>query len=389
MTYREELHTASFRGVTFSVDGASDSYGRRGSDNEFPDSDTPYSDDRGARQVTFNVDGFVAGDDYLKRLDKIIAAASKEGPGVLIHPFYGRRVVMCRVLDVNQRTTRSGSAALSWTFREAGALVNPADAGSTQAAVVSGASTLSDAVEGDYGAVDAMVGSTYVAAQWLGDARDRVTIIIDAISGPFVATVSNIQEITTTLAGIEDDLEAGALIPSQLAARLNVAYAQIGSLAVVRALTGGSSNQAQTLVTSPVDEEETLQSALEANRALNQRYALARHAALVSALDLESHDQAIAECDAFSALTDAELAVPPTDDTFTALQDLASLLSRDMVARSQDLPRVVVLKTPVARPALVIAQELYGDPTREAEILTRNQVANPAYAAGDLLVLSR
>jgi prophage DNA circulation protein len=389
MSYREELRNASFRGVPFSVTGASDSHGRRGADNEFPDRDTPHSDDQGRRQIPYTIDGYVAGDDYLDRLSDLIDAAEKKGPGVLIHPYYGRRVVVCRILDVRQGVSIGGTADLAWTFREAGELINPTDAGSTQDAVIAANLALAEAVEEDYGAVDDLVGATWAAAQWTAGAQDKITVILEAITGPFTDTVDNLLDIVVSLQKIDQDLQAELLLPSQLAARMLTVFEIIGSLSVIKALTGDSRNSASTLTAADTTDGQTSQDIDEANRALNQRYAMTRHAALLADEDFTSLDQAIAERDAFAALTDAELSVPPADDTFAALTDLNGASARDIDQRSQDLPSIVTISVPVARPALVMAQELYGDPTREGEILTRNNVAHPAFVSGDVQVLTR
>ena len=61
----------------------------------------------------------------------------------------------------------------------------------------------------------------------------------------------------------------------------------------------------------------------------------------------------------------------------TALRDLRTKLVRDIRSRGSSLPGLTTVTMPVALPAVVVAQKLYGDATRADEIVRRNPVDCP------------
>ncbi len=389
MSWREEIRDASFRGVKFTADDASGVNGRRGTDHEFPGRDEPYAEDAGRRQRRYPVGGHIAGNDYLVELKKMRAASEKEGAGELIHPYFGRMMVVCRSMSWEVSSEHGGLANLAFDFVEAGALANPAETAATSDEVAAAALAMIDAAEDDYSLLDDVSRSTYEAATWTENVSDKVALISEKVTGPFFYTVDNLTAIAVALAEIDEEASTLAATPSVIAARTKAALDIIASLSVVKAFTGDSGQDAEELSGQPTPTEDNVQRDLEANRALNQRMMLGRQADLLRLEDFTSYDQAIAERDRFTDLIDAEFLAGPTDDIFTALVDLRAAVQADIDARAQDLPRIVSLTLVQSRTTLDIAQELYGDATRAAEIETRNNIAHPAFVSGTIQVLSK
>jgi prophage DNA circulation protein len=119
MSWREKVKTlATFRGVSFVVDGAERGGGRRGVTHEYPLQDTPFREDLGRKVRAFTVEGFVFGDDYLAQRDALISALEGEGPGELVHPYYGAVRVSVPTFRVRESAADGGLARFSIDFEE-------------------------------------------------------------------------------------------------------------------------------------------------------------------------------------------------------------------------------------------------------------------------------
>ncbi|MBL7686195.1 MAG: DNA circularization N-terminal domain-containing protein, partial [Deltaproteobacteria bacterium] len=121
MGWKDQLRTASFRNVTFKVDTAEMSFGRRNQLHEYPQKDTPFSEDLGrkAREYTFNA--YIIGDNYFRNRDALIKAieGSKE-PATLIHPTLGNKRVIPKECRTSFNNKQGGIEFFTLTFVEAG-----------------------------------------------------------------------------------------------------------------------------------------------------------------------------------------------------------------------------------------------------------------------------
>jgi hypothetical protein len=88
------LLPASFRGVPFHVEIASQDVGRRAVVTRFPGVDTKAIDDFGVLAGEIYIDGFLVGDDYQAQASALKAALETPGPGTLIHPWLGEFLVV-------------------------------------------------------------------------------------------------------------------------------------------------------------------------------------------------------------------------------------------------------------------------------------------------------
>ena len=120
MSWRDRLLPASFRGVAFHVARHNAGSGRRLVPHEYPGEDKPYTEDLGKRASTYQVDGYLVGDDYATVRDALTRACNEKGRGTLVHPYLGRLDVKCESIDVSERTDEGRMARVSMRFIEAG-----------------------------------------------------------------------------------------------------------------------------------------------------------------------------------------------------------------------------------------------------------------------------
>jgi prophage DNA circulation protein len=101
MTWEDQLHKGSFRGVRFNTVETVDESGFRKTIHRYPKKDQVYVENQGRKEDAFTFECFVAGDDYIEQRDNLQAALLKQGSGLLSHPFYGDLTV--EILDVRVR----------------------------------------------------------------------------------------------------------------------------------------------------------------------------------------------------------------------------------------------------------------------------------------------
>jgi prophage DNA circulation protein len=95
MAWIDDLDDASFRGVAFEVDKATQRGGRRLANHQYPMRNRPNSEDLGSKQRQYAVTAYIIGTDgVFDARDKLIDALDADGSGLLIHPTYGQLQVM-------------------------------------------------------------------------------------------------------------------------------------------------------------------------------------------------------------------------------------------------------------------------------------------------------
>jgi len=124
--------------------------------------------------------------------------------------------------------------------------------------------------------------------------------------------------------------------------------------------------------------------------AASVRFGLGQIARILSATAFVSRNEVDATLVAVAALFDrAETYAADEGDrgSYAALVRLHAALSADLTMRSRPLPRMVNYSFPRTFSALSLAQRLYGNASRAAEIATENNVFHPAFMprAGEAL----
>jgi prophage DNA circulation protein len=76
------------------------------------------------------------------------------------------------------------------------------------------------------------------------------------------------------------------------------------------------------------------------------------------------------------------LSLTADDQLYPVLMDLRASVVRDINTRVAALPALVTFVPARTLPSLVLAYRLYGDATRDAEIVARNDLVYPGFAQG-------
>jgi prophage DNA circulation protein len=405
MAWRDQYQQGSFRGAAFRTEADDRSGGRRVVSHEFPGRDDPVTEDLGARAKTFSIECHVIGADFLAQRDALLNALEAAGPGLLVHPQYGRMMVVVFEYSCTHSTEEGGIARFRITFGEAGqAVAAPVAKSSGNEAEKSADNVTAKAPKNFEQSF-----SIEEAASFVEDAATEI--------------VRGMGQVSQLAAGLRGGVgpalrafEAGlnflpANVQSLLRAPLSLAMSVTGLVLAVSALGGGGRRTRLQSLEMLVDWQppemeapvRTPQRALEmANRtALTHLFRVVAAAELVrtaAALDYPSYEEAVAVRDSVSDRLDRlALAAADRGDDAAAeeFDSLRRALALDIAARGASLARIYRLRLSASEPALVLAHRLYGGDAaqgsgrraseplsleaRAATIVARNGIAHPGF----------
>jgi len=148
----QDLQPASYRGVPFYVASTTTAGGRKTATKSFVNSDLQVVEDLGKKQREFSVSGIVAARHnasgavirtYLEIRNALLAALEKGGPGVLVHPFYGRlENVVAVTFSISEDLSKLGEAPIEIQFAISNADGLPQPTESVLGSVQDGASAV-------------------------------------------------------------------------------------------------------------------------------------------------------------------------------------------------------------------------------------------------------
>jgi prophage DNA circulation protein len=385
--WRDKLRPASFRGVRFLVDQVAVEGGRRGPDHEFPDREEPYAEDTGRKQRKWDFDGYLVGADYFAAKNKLITALEKKGSGDLIHPYYGKKKVVCRSFTVTETAGSGGFVKFSMKFVEAGQLLFP-KAGSDRAFLV--------------GLAGSLLGTA--AATALTDAfsvADQAQFVVDSATDKLLAVTDRLESISAGITGAADPLAEFAFAVRNLAASVEdlvlspVALASnIGDafgLLFAAADPDIAFTSARTFF-SFGDDDPTIpdttatRTQQRANSAALNAYV--KTVAVVGAanaaveMSYKSVEDATAVRDALADTLDDLMETVTDDNLFSALQEMRAQVVNAVPGDTQNLAHISELILPATMPSLVLAYDLYGNVDDEQDLIDRNEVRHPAFIQG-------
>lgn len=404
MTWRDDLETvtidgkktigASFRGVPFLVEAAERGGGRRVVVHEFPFRNLPFVEDLGAKAVTFRIDGYVVGDDYLTKRDALLTALEEvTGPGELVHPYHGVCYAICVGVSVRESKTDGGMATFAIEFAETPTQAPaPVVVVDSAARVEAGADAAIAATAAELHEKFDPAGLPAFALSSAEVALSRAAEALESVLAPVAATSQELADLTGRVALLTARASSLVRAPADLVAEVRAVVAGLIDTvaaapgAVLEALLeayGVDLGPPATGVTATRVREAENQAAL--SNAL-RRVTAVEAARLAPLVTFTSIEDAAAARDRIAAALEEQAALAG-DTAYPALVNLRSEVLR-AVPGERAFARVVTVTRPVAVPSLLLAYQLYGSVENEADILARNAVRHPGFVAGDLKVLS-
>lgn len=406
--WRKQLQPASFRGVAFHVKGADSEVGRRTVLHEYPQRDEPFSEDMGRKARGFKVEAIVIGADYFKARDALIEALEAKGSGVLVHPYYGRRTVaLASPARISESPDEGGMARFSLDFVEAGENVQPSARPDTQSLVESAVGDARASIAEDFASIFSVDGMPEFVELSALDVASDVMSALDGVRRGMIPDLSIVSDYVSAALGVSGSLGSLIRLPADLAGGFlglfsglsGIGRSPLASFMALRALFcygkrltgygyGGNgiyTSYGTTLPSVPLTTPARIKQAAnqEALAALTRRAAVIEAAQSSSAIRFDSYNQAAAVRDELAERLDVE-SETAAEPVYAALTALRVAVVRDITTRGADLARVSESTLPATLPALVASYRIYGDATRDADLVSRNAgvVRHPGFVPG-------
>ena len=375
----ENYKDASFRNVPFFVESANQNGSRKISITEIAGSDNPIIQDQGKGANYYNLEAYVVGFDYYPDRNALIEALELEGPGKLIHPYLGERTVRIISWIQNERVGEGGRCFFSINMVDvstAGLELIEKDPilesfNSREAAL----STLSDVFLDGYEIANK-------PTSVVNNAKETLSVGIEAIKKARVL-YETVPELQYQISKLRSEVDSAVLDATRLQKDMYeiMTFGTFLSGEYAATTTNALILYEELLSLFEFQAVETLQNPLDPANiiAANIREtALLVCSSMTSLIQFESFEEARETRDILFKKIDIVLKNPLTPASYyNSLRDMRAKVGDDIETRGVNLSRTIVVDYPDEMPAILIAYQLYGDYTREQEIIDRNQLLNP------------
>ena len=388
MGWKDSLRKASFRGVPFHVSTSEFETGRRVIDYEYPERDVPGSEDNGRKKRSWDIEGYVIGEDYFSLRDALIKACEDENtPGELIHPFYGELQVRSHTCRVRESMTADGRmATFSIHFGEAGLVADPSSTVDAKSSILAAAKDAKEKSSSKFAKAFSVANQPgYV----LDKAQAKINKAASALeNSPVKGAAQGIADFGYKIRNLKSTSAALMQSPDQLASFLGDS---ISGVQEVSGTKGESYKTFAVLATfgtnDKTDYSETDTGEVEKKNddALNnfmQEQAIINSVETVIENNFDSFQDADNEKDFILDNFDRIIENNNDDELYVSLSNLRAIFISNFPLDGEDLPNIVKIKTTSTIPSLVLAYQYYGDARRESEIVKRNKISNPAFIPG-------
>jgi prophage DNA circulation protein len=377
---KENLRPASFRGIEFKVAAHDAGSAKAVVVHEFPGRDKPYIEEMGRNARQFSIDAFLVGADYIDRRNALIDAIEEAGAAELVHPWLGTLRVHSLNFALRESSGELRMCRIAINFVEAGAPGAPDSKIDPSSSVDSAGRVMLDAAAESFAGVFADVAKPGVAAEGAATSWERVadklsTFDLSGVASKAAAWQAKLEDVTDKV--LEKLAEPGNFTDAVSDIFRSVYDAVGGRIELARLLLDVSRSelgrQHPLLYGGPdADAGDQALSRFVARNA-------AVEAARVSVLfDWDTYDDAYETRQAIVDVLE-DVAADADDTTYQATQDLIAELVAGLPSPDANLPRLDTLTLMRTEPALVLAYQLYDSTARDAEIVARNHVKNPAF----------
>lgn len=380
----DKFRSGSFRGVEFKTDSHEFSRGRRKVEHEFPQRELSRSEDLGRQIGKFSLDMLVIGDDYFTQRDALLDALDKEGPGELIHPYLGRKVVQAGAYSLRETVGEGRMARITCDFSEAGQAIFPE---STDDQAQSALDLAGNILDNSKTAFEKAFDLANSPSQVVSAASDRVNELADFMTDSVNKFTQPIENLTQSISNFKADIAALIRLPGELADRIKGIFEDLfnefsGDEKTGSKVSGNFKDLSfpPVIGTTPSNEREQINQDAVAN--IGKEMAFATQASNDVNSEFISSREAVEARDGTILNIDDQLNNVTDDDLFGSLKDLQAALSKAIPeAGLADLITFTPKKT---LPALVISHRLFQNVSKEDEIIDENGIQHPGFVPGNV-----
>lgn len=422
------LRPASFRGLAFAVRASRLEGGRATAVHRYPYRDVVWVEDLGQGVQSYTFDAFLVGDDVYAQRDALKAAIDTPGSATLVHPSLGEIEATAVKFAAGETADRGRVVDLELTFVQspprpifpAASVNTPANTFvQTIAADVAAASDfLARVARAVAIGADVVNRAIQIAVRWA-----RLASIAVADARLIAASVNGLPNINggryaaggramPQPLGVTAATALSALTMARETAHVDIAVLAGASIAGFPAAAQQISADVRAAASDPADQVRLLAgmaafsiaagassaaigSAIEtaelSTAALCRRASLTALARAVADYRPSSYDDAVATLNAVAIPLDAEILVAADlgdAATYQALRLLRTAVTRDLITRGSELPKLMTVRRAMPLPSLTLAYQIYGDAGRSDELIARADPINPCFMPVQFLALS-
>ena len=374
----------SFRGVPFFVeDYERNGGGRRISTRSVPFSNDFYHEDLGGEVPSYSFNIFLVGEECDKVRDNLIAVCSEEGPGELIHPYFGKFDARCTSLSFGSSKTDLGYVRGQITFvperAQVFSVVN----------LQSAAEAKAEAAEKTFVEkfLDGARDFRNTAKSVLDKAAEITDKALDAVN-LYRSVLSEVNDFVNEIGRIKANVDRLLASPADFAARI---VNLVNASAEIFGIETDPEDDVQ-------DYAKIIQNKVDAETGTLGRYVADLVQNLAAANLVKNFVRA-----QYDSVDDAKQAIGQVNDVFDSLlagvDDVDSYMAiSEMQTAAVKCVRdsfgnlAVVLDRPVSdtNNILAICYDVYGNLDKVEDLLDRNKISDPMFITpGALKVLSK
>lgn len=412
MSWRDRLRPASFRGVEFSVLTIESEFGRRQVTHQAALVDVPTAEDLGRAADSFQVEGYLVGDDYdLARDELIKAIRDTAGPGRLVHPYQGEKSVIASGFRIREESEAQRMCRFTVVFGEAGELSQPTEVIDGPNVLNARSEQIKESAEENFiekfktegfpqfvrdSALSAVSGvSDYLASpmSFLSGQYTEAVGVFNSVNGIVGGAVSFVSDQVSEYQQLVSDFSEGLTtiidLPGELASRV------VGLISGVRLTYGASAGSILSglLAYFSRSDSDTGEEAVTPSRSqvvtnttavteLVRGVTAGELAVVAVQTEYPTVDEAVKVRDTVADIIDEEAEATSSDSVYGQLTQARAELVQSLPAADQSPARVVSYTPAATLPALVIAQTLYGDANQASQIVQRNRPRHPGFVSG-------
>jgi prophage DNA circulation protein len=388
-----QLYPALYKGVSFLLQSHTLTAGRKTVTHEFPNSDYRVVEDLGALPDKFTITGITTGGNYMQVRDNLIAALNSQGPGQLVHPFYGTIMVTATTYTVQESTVQLNAAIFSMNFERSIANVYPAFSGQNTSLINQLAIAIATLLNTD-------IGQFIVSPGYPQNFKDAVNIlngmyaIFEGIQVPFSYVINSVglydeavnafgnsvNQLVSQPTVMSDDIQNIFYLSDQLT------NDQPSKLAIALQFFGTNLNEPPIEPTT-VQRIERINNRYLLNMGMNL-YSLLNGYNAFAKITYERYD--ILNTDFNNLENQYQFLInnySPTGDTLDLLKDLRVQIRKVYDTQKTNVRYLVPIFVQ-PQPMRVLCYLLYGNTTDVDSLIAINNITNPAQVSGDLLVFS-
>lgn len=388
MAWIDNLRQASFRGFEFFVENSQVAGGRRAVQHQYPNRETPYTEDLGRAARSYQIEGHVIGDDYFEAKERLFEVFEKKGPGELIHPYYGSLMVQVSALNVSESIKQGAIAKFSVTFLELGDPRFPKGSNDKGAVLQDNINNALGFIKEDFDNNFSITGLPEFAIQSARDLIAKAQEVFDTVTKPVADVAEGVAELSFATRNLVAETNDLLQSPQNLSQRLLDSF-QLMEDAVT------SNKQKKNLYsefygfagdedvpeTTPTRKQEANNKKVFEN--FMKRAAAVKSTAPAIVAEFTSIDEAHESRQEISTVIENQVREIDVEQTNTellqAMEDVNASLIDALPDPDAELPSIKTIKPKADTASILVAYDLNESLENEQDLIDRNDIRHPGF----------